>query len=263
VDNLGDFWDAEVKVTPVKADGYENLNNYWQAEVEVTPVPKPADSTFREIFGGGSNRAVPGVNIEVTTTTDDAYDEIDAWYDSGQDRVAGFAVKTSDQDNSFTTYRDEVTTFLEDQHIYTIEANADPAADEIQRQLSRFENYTVTVHANVVGIPAQGPETPYSSGQPTPPPPLPRDRVGGRAYGGPVGMGQSYIVGEQGPELFVPWTAGQIVPNRQVAQGGGQPIMISVNNYFEGTVAPPAVIEATRAGADTLGRMLQQMRVAR
>lgn len=35
-----------------------------------------------------------------------------------------------------------------------------------------------------------------------------------RAEGGPVAGGQPYIVGEQGPELFVPNQAGQIVPNR-------------------------------------------------
>ena len=35
----------------------------------------------------------------------------------------------------------------------------------------------------------------------------------GRAYGGPVSPGQSYVVGELGPELFVPTRSGNIVPN--------------------------------------------------
>ena len=34
-----------------------------------------------------------------------------------------------------------------------------------------------------------------------------------RADGGPVNSGQSYIVGEQGPELFTPGTSGNIKPN--------------------------------------------------
>jgi ABC-type transporter Mla subunit MlaD len=34
-----------------------------------------------------------------------------------------------------------------------------------------------------------------------------------RAQGGPVLSGQSYLVGEQGPEMFVPRTSGTIVPN--------------------------------------------------
>lgn len=40
----------------------------------------------------------------------------------------------------------------------------------------------------------------------------------GRAAGGPVSGGRPYIVGERGPELFVPATAGAIVPN---GAGGG------------------------------------------
>jgi phage-related minor tail protein len=37
--------------------------------------------------------------------------------------------------------------------------------------------------------------------------------AGARAEGGPVDSGQSYLVGEKGPELFVPSSAGSIVPN--------------------------------------------------
>src|SRR6266536_2775711 len=39
-----------------------------------------------------------------------------------------------------------------------------------------------------------------------------------KAGGGPVQMGQAYMVGEQGPEMFVPAMSGNIVPN-----GGGTP----------------------------------------
>ena len=38
----------------------------------------------------------------------------------------------------------------------------------------------------------------------------------GRARGGPVSTGQPYIVGEAGPELFVPPTSGNIVPNNRL-----------------------------------------------
>jgi hypothetical protein len=37
--------------------------------------------------------------------------------------------------------------------------------------------------------------------------------VPGRASGGPVSSGGLYMVGEQGPELFVPGSAGSIIPN--------------------------------------------------
>ena len=40
--------------------------------------------------------------------------------------------------------------------------------------------------------------------------------VQARALGGPVSGGQPYLVGERGPELFVPSVSGGIVPNNQV-----------------------------------------------
>ncbi|GEQ99407.1 hypothetical protein JCM17845_00310 [Iodidimonas gelatinilytica] len=52
----------------------------------------------------------------------------------------------------------------------------------------------------------------------------------GRATGGPVAPGQPYIVGEQGPEVFVPRGAGQIQPNRPGISGGSdRPISITIN----------------------------------
>jgi hypothetical protein len=36
----------------------------------------------------------------------------------------------------------------------------------------------------------------------------------GRALGGPVNVNQPYVVGEQGPEVFVPNQSGMIAPNR-------------------------------------------------
>jgi hypothetical protein len=42
-----------------------------------------------------------------------------------------------------------------------------------------------------------------------------------RADGGPVSSGSPYIVGERGPELFVPGSSGSIVPNDAMRGGGG------------------------------------------
>ena len=43
---------------------------------------------------------------------------------------------------------------------------------------------------------------------------------GGRAMGGPVSSNTPYMVGERGPELFVPNNAGAIVPNNKLGGGG-------------------------------------------
>lgn len=47
----------------------------------------------------------------------------------------------------------------------------------------------------------------------------------GRALGGPVMGGQSYIVGESGPELFTPATTGSITRNGDL--GGGSPVNVN------------------------------------
>lgn len=44
--------------------------------------------------------------------------------------------------------------------------------------------------------------------------------AGARADGGPVSAGQTYLVGERGPELFVPKQSGTIVPNHALGSGG-------------------------------------------
>ena len=54
---------------------------------------------------------------------------------------------------------------------------------------------------------------------------------GGRATGGPVSSGTSYVVGERGPELFVPNTAGTIVPNG--GGGRGNTINVTVNGAID------------------------------
>ena len=55
-----------------------------------------------------------------------------------------------------------------------------------------------------------------------------------RANGGPVSKMQPYIVGERGPELFMPQSNGQIIPNRSltsngVGVGGGSSIVVNVS----------------------------------
>lgn len=52
---------------------------------------------------------------------------------------------------------------------------------------------------------------------------------GPRAAGGPVDTGGAYLVGEKGPELFMPRTAGTIVPNHAMGSVGGTTI---TNNYI-------------------------------
>jgi hypothetical protein len=52
------------------------------------------------------------------------------------------------------------------------------------------------------------------------------------AKGGLVQSNNPYIVGEQGPELFVPSSGGRIVPNNQLGNGGGN-IYINVSGAID------------------------------
>jgi hypothetical protein len=53
--------------------------------------------------------------------------------------------------------------------------------------------------------------------------------LGMRAAGGPVTGSTPYIVGEKGPELFVPSSSGHIVPNHQMGAGSTNKIVINVD----------------------------------
>ena len=50
--------------------------------------------------------------------------------------------------------------------------------------------------------------------------------VPGRATGGPVSAGRGYMVGEGGPELFVPGSGGRI--ERLASGGGGRDVRVSI-----------------------------------
>jgi phage-related minor tail protein len=54
--------------------------------------------------------------------------------------------------------------------------------------------------------------------------------MAGRASGGPVSAGTPYVVGEQGPELFVPTANGSIVPNGQMGNRIGTSSVASTVN---------------------------------
>jgi hypothetical protein len=64
---------------------------------------------------------------------------------------------------------------------------------------------------------------------PTPKPKFIPPMIPGRANGGPVTAGFPFIVGERGPELFMPNTSGKIIPNNQTKTGSVNNFNITVN----------------------------------
>ncbi len=72
-----------------------------------------------------------------------------------------------------------------------------------------------------------------------------------KANGGPVKAGQSYIVGERQPELFVPRTSGTILPSVPTGGGGTTNNMITVNVDATGSS-----VAGSGSGADQLGQLI-------
>ena len=77
----------------------------------------------------------------------------------------------------------------------------------------------------------------------------------GRATGGLVGPDKPYLVGERGPELFVPTSAGRVEPN----SGGGKStdVRVAINlSTPRGTSAPVAMQRSSRQVAAAVRRAL-------
>ena len=69
-----------------------------------------------------------------------------------------------------------------------------------------------------------------------------------RAIGGPVSAGSPYMVGERGPELFVPGAQGNIVPNNAL---GSTSVVVNVD-------ASGTEVQGNQGNADQLGRLIGQ-----
>jgi hypothetical protein len=71
--------------------------------------------------------------------------------------------------------------------------------------------------------------------------------IPGKAEGGAVGASNAYMVGEMGPELFVPTSSGYVVPNEKIRLAGAR--------HDGGYVHPHPHPEWNRSDMDSEGRM--------
>jgi hypothetical protein len=78
----------------------------------------------------------------------------------------------------------------------------------------------------------------------------------GRATGGPVAPGMGYVVGERGPELFVPTQAGRIEAS---SGAGARDVRVSIQLAApRGTTAPVALRRSSRQIASAVRRALRE-----
>lgn len=77
----------------------------------------------------------------------------------------------------------------------------------------------------------------------------------GRASGGPVAPGAAYLVGERGPEVFVPTSAGRV---ETAAPGGAREVRVSIQVApSRGADAPTALRRSARQVASSVRRALR------
>jgi phage-related minor tail protein len=79
----------------------------------------------------------------------------------------------------------------------------------------------------------------------------------GRATGGPVSPGRAFLVGERGPEVFVPTTSGRVESGPVGGQGRDVRVAIQVA-VPRGQAAPTAMQRSSRQIASAVRRTLQQ-----
>ena len=80
----------------------------------------------------------------------------------------------------------------------------------------------------------------------------------GRATGGPVAPGSAYLVGERGPELFVPTSAGRVEANDRI---GGQPRDVRVSIALapeRGATGPVMLRRSSRQVASAVARAMRE-----
>lgn len=111
--------------------------------------------------------------------------------------------------------------------------------DGLEAALERVSSTMYQVNIDVVYREVNRPDTLDGGVTVTPSDP---NKTRRRQHGGPVRAGAAYLVGEQGPEIFMPSTSGHVIPNNQ-ATGGGSPIGGITNNIF----ASPGMDEYTLA----------------
>lgn len=79
----------------------------------------------------------------------------------------------------------------------------------------------------------------------------------GRATGGPVGPGSAYLVGERGPEVFVPTSSGRIETGAQT--GRSRDVRVSINLAGpRGTDAPVMLQRSSRQVASAVARAMRE-----
>jgi lambda family phage tail tape measure protein len=158
------------------------------------------------------------------------------------------------------TFRNASTEFERGQQVFqSVMGSMESALDNFVRTGKlNFKDFARSIIADLIAIQLKAQAMAIFkmaisafSGSPT----IPMQPGGGYADGGEPPVGRVSLVGERGPELFVPKTAGTIIPNHQLASamGGGQTV-----NYNGPFIASMNAID-TQSGLQFLAKNKQSV----
>jgi hypothetical protein len=119
---------------------------------------------------------------------------------------------------SFGFFENETPDFIK-----AIEDQLNPVSrlSELLKDLNRYLARAVELYTEFRALGGKLPSESATGGR--------RFDVGERANGGRVTGGMPYMVGEMGPELFMPGRGGNVVPNDRLGSGGGNTYNITIN----------------------------------
>tara|TARA_Y100001937_G_scaffold127734_2_gene200919 strand:+ start:70 stop:1434 length:1365 start_codon:yes stop_codon:yes gene_type:complete len=119
-------------------------------------------------------------------------------------------------------FRESISDFVNDENI----SQADSYADEFERKVQQSRNDRQQIITDINTESLVKPTVPQETTV-TP-------EVEPRAEGGPVQSNKPFLVGEEGPEIFVPASGGEIVPNDQLVANTEEGVDMKDDNEEEG-----------------------------
>ncbi|MCA9108549.1 MAG: hypothetical protein KDA52_01265 [Planctomycetaceae bacterium] len=179
-----------------------------QAAAALAAPPPPGVQAVGPAAAGGFETAIEKrrrLRMEFNDNPPAAFQEWQAEHPGARQRMDEFAMQNeSEKGNAMFDAQEKMRVFSEkrqqqmEEHKQASEAIMTALKEKLEQQKAeakaRMEAWKKERDAAVSAKDAAGPTK----------------RIPGRAIGGPVASGQPYIVGERGPELFVPSTSGSI-----------------------------------------------------
>lgn len=170
--------------------------------------------------GGGSITKAKDSAQEAARKFLDAKNAVHDWAVK-QAELSGAQENTKKYTDAFRGALEQLQAFIDPrsplgQYVQSLIAGLDKIAT------TRTVSFTFSAAGNTFTVSAEGRVSGVPGGHPL------------LQHGGPARAGESYIVGEKGPELFTPNTSGVVIPNNKLGKGGravsGEGTSITIGN---------------------------------